>query len=277
MDDMSFFHQATVQICGTLDIDDAVKNCFLFLKQHIPLELMELTILDTETGRVQVISKYSLLKDLQNIDVPLPLSLEAMEYIKENKNGDKIFFINTSLEKALAKKRMSTEMVIDQVVGAGLPLHIDGDVPGMLLVLARGSRSFETSHVRLLSLLHDPFAMAVSNHLQYREFVKIRNLLFNDNRYLHEVLRKADDTLYKADGTLQKPHSILERDEHLNKSEHLNLDDVVRKHIHKVVGMAHGKIQGKDGAAALLGVHPSTLRHRMRKLRIPFGRNVSSA
>jgi hypothetical protein len=36
--------------------------------------------------------------------------------------------------------------------------------------------------------------------------------------------------------------------------------------------LTDGKVEGQDGAAKLLGVHPGTLRNRMRKLGIPFGR-----
>jgi DNA-binding protein Fis len=35
-------------------------------------------------------------------------------------------------------------------------------------------------------------------------------------------------------------------------------------------------VEGKEGAAELLGVNPGTLRHRMRKLKIPFGRKSAS-
>ena len=38
--------------------------------------------------------------------------------------------------------------------------------------------------------------------------------------------------------------------------------------------MTEGKIQGKNGAAALLGIHPNTLRNRMIKLDIPYGRKA---
>ncbi len=53
---------------------------------------------------------------------------------------------------------------------------------------------------------------------------------------------------------------------------HFTLDDVMRKHIEDVLLAAKGKINGNDGAAAVLGIHPNTLRNRMRKLGIDFGR-----
>jgi DNA-binding protein Fis len=33
-----------------------------------------------------------------------------------------------------------------------------------------------------------------------------------------------------------------------------------------------GKVHGPDGAAAVLGINPSTLRNRMKKLGIDYGR-----
>ncbi len=52
----------------------------------------------------------------------------------------------------------------------------------------------------------------------------------------------------------------------------LKLDDVIADHIRHVLVKTDGKINGSDGAAALLGVNPSTLRNRMIKLGIKYGR-----
>jgi transcriptional regulator with GAF, ATPase, and Fis domain len=47
-------------------------------------------------------------------------------------------------------------------------------------------------------------------------------------------------------------------------------------HIRQILETAGGRVEGEQGAAALLGMNPGTLRHRMRKLRIPFGRTAKS-
>ena len=49
------------------------------------------------------------------------------------------------------------------------------------------------------------------------------------------------------------------------------MDAVMRNHIEAVLKETGGKVNGADGAAALLGIHPNTLRHRMRKLGIAYG------
>jgi transcriptional regulator with GAF, ATPase, and Fis domain len=52
----------------------------------------------------------------------------------------------------------------------------------------------------------------------------------------------------------------------------LTLSEMEADHIRQTLEKAGGKVEGEQGAAALLGMNPGTLRHRMRKLKIPFGR-----
>jgi transcriptional regulator with GAF, ATPase, and Fis domain len=56
------------------------------------------------------------------------------------------------------------------------------------------------------------------------------------------------------------------------KSGLSTLHTIEAEHIRKVMRAARGKIQGPGGAAEQLGLQPNTLRARMRKLRIPYGR-----
>jgi formate hydrogenlyase transcriptional activator len=56
---------------------------------------------------------------------------------------------------------------------------------------------------------------------------------------------------------------------HLVKpSPHKTLQEVERAHILTVLEETHGVIEGANGAAKTLGMHPNTLRHRMEKLGI---------
>jgi len=52
---------------------------------------------------------------------------------------------------------------------------------------------------------------------------------------------------------------------------------VEANHIVKILNMTGGRIEGKKGAATLLGMHPGTLRHRMKKLGVPFGRALKTS
>jgi transcriptional regulator with PAS, ATPase and Fis domain len=52
----------------------------------------------------------------------------------------------------------------------------------------------------------------------------------------------------------------------------LSLDEINAQHIRRALEMAGGKINGPGGAGQILGLHPNTLRKRMNKLGIPYGR-----
>jgi len=53
------------------------------------------------------------------------------------------------------------------------------------------------------------------------------------------------------------------------------LDELISRHIRNVLNLTKGKVGGTGGAAKLMGINPATLRHKMRKLGIPFGRDVN--
>ncbi len=55
------------------------------------------------------------------------------------------------------------------------------------------------------------------------------------------------------------------------------LDALVTAHIRRALNHSGGRVAGRGGAAELLGVHPSTLRSRMHKLGIAFGRATTSS
>lgn len=60
-----------------------------------------------------------------------------------------------------------------------------------------------------------------------------------------------------------------------DQTENDNLDMAVASHIRRVLTQANGRVNGPDGAAARLGINPSTLRNRMKKLGIAYGRKHS--
>ncbi len=51
-----------------------------------------------------------------------------------------------------------------------------------------------------------------------------------------------------------------------------DLSEVIAIHIRKVLKKCNGRISGEHGAARMLNINPSTLRTRMTKLGIPFGK-----
>jgi transcriptional regulator with GAF, ATPase, and Fis domain len=52
----------------------------------------------------------------------------------------------------------------------------------------------------------------------------------------------------------------------------LKMNEMIALHIRRSLSLSKGRIAGRGGAAEILGMHPSTLRARMRKLGIRVNR-----
>ncbi len=57
-----------------------------------------------------------------------------------------------------------------------------------------------------------------------------------------------------------------------NKEEFCTLEKAMADHIEKALLMTDGRVEGRGGAADLLGINPHTLRARMRKLKVDWNR-----
>lgn len=62
----------------------------------------------------------------------------------------------------------------------------------------------------------------------------------------------------------------------VTSDETSSLQDIEANHIRQILRKVRGKINGMGGAAELLQINPGTLRAKMRKLGIPFGRKTAT-
>jgi transcriptional regulator with GAF, ATPase, and Fis domain len=67
-------------------------------------------------------------------------------------------------------------------------IEVENKSFGLLVLLAEGRDRFKEEHARLFSLLNEPFAIALSNALKHQEIIRLKDLLADDNRYLHHEL-----------------------------------------------------------------------------------------
>ncbi len=76
MDDNVFFRQATLRICGNLEIEEALQSSLQFLKEVMPLDRMFLQCFDFNYGAMRTIATATE-SDCSKLDLLTPLSEEA--------------------------------------------------------------------------------------------------------------------------------------------------------------------------------------------------------
>ena len=89
-----------------------------------------------------------------------------------------------------------------------------------------------------------------------------------DARIVATTNRKIERAVVLCSGPVLQITDKLESSSLPLSSTVKTLDEVERKQIFNILSESRWRIEGKDGAAEILGLHPSTLRARMHKLEI---------
>jgi len=201
MDENNFFRQATLRICGHLEIEKGMFSCLSFLEFFIPVEKMYLQLYELGLGAMRVIAKATK-KEGTRIDVLNPFTAEAKESLAMNRMDleksqlPEVMIINRPESDPISRTMLESlreEMDVSIMV---MPLILDNIPLGSLVLIAKGNNQYNDEHARLLSLLKEPFCIAMSNTLKHQEVIDLKDMLSDDYKYLNrELLRLSGDEI----------------------------------------------------------------------------------
>jgi formate hydrogenlyase transcriptional activator len=198
MDENEFFREATLRICGSLEIEKALHDCFMFVRQFIPAEDMRLYLNASDQGWIEYMA-IATPEGGRTQDVHIPMSpelrrrmeLTALNDQAEISDGKDITKILGPLAGPLGLANSSS---------LNLPLMIDEVQLGAVTLRTSKEVHFTEDHARLFSVLRRPWAIALSNSNRFSQLQKLQELLADDNKYLHGELRRlAGEEIIGAD------------------------------------------------------------------------------
>jgi len=198
MDENLFFKQATLLICSSLEIDIALARCREFIAGFVPADEIYLNIYEPELGGLKYVARADADGgEKLNKVIHLP---ESLIHAVESGRRLKDYLIINRPETDPMGRILSAEFGLSNASFIALRLRIEGHKLGVIDLFARGRDRFNEEHARILSLLREPFAIAMANALKHQEVVKLKEQLISDNRYLHsELLSKSGDEVVGAD------------------------------------------------------------------------------
>jgi transcriptional regulator with GAF, ATPase, and Fis domain len=182
-----FFREATLRICGSLEIEQALWLLFTFIQDYIPAFETHLHHYDS-AGITRTIAMADNRggKRIRRKTIYPP---EVREYINSNKIEEDYIADNTNKHPALKyvfkdhnKIKMST---------LAIRLRVGKSWVGGITLNARGHNRFTEEHLELLSLLEKPITIALSNSLRYQELLDLKERISDDNRFLQNELQSA--------------------------------------------------------------------------------------
>ncbi len=183
-----FFRQATLRICSSLNIEKALFNCLEYIRYFVPAAKMSLGLLESGTRTLRnftIVDHAGSKKSLP----PLQMSKEAMSAMEPRSEVGDIRLRYLGGNDPVAKA-LRPYVELSNHSGLCMALDVDGKRMGTFSVWAEGEVRFTQAHIHLVSLLREPFSIAMSNALRYEEVVRLKNIVDAKNRELSRELRR---------------------------------------------------------------------------------------
>jgi len=210
VDENEFFRKVTLKICGHLKIEEGLRACIAYLSQYMPADRLYLVERhDQGSGVMRPLARASAEK-CERIDILLHLSEEAKTAMAQRRQAfhagelSEVFVHNKPQEDLIT--RIFLEALGEPSSSVmWLPLAVEGQVGGSLILLAEGNDRYKDHHARLFRTLKEPFFVAMFNALKHEEVVDYKERLADDNRQLQrELLHISGDKIIGADVGLRK-------------------------------------------------------------------------
>jgi transcriptional regulator with GAF, ATPase, and Fis domain len=187
IDRKDFFRDATLKICGSLNIEKALWHCLLYIRAFLPACQMSLHIYNRKTGVAEIIA-HATATDYKALSVKLPLSEKGRKQVLEQRLL-RIRNIPRGADDPVAAPTLKYLGSLDVAILV-MDLVIESEFLGIVGVHGIPGIQFNSEHEKLLAMLNEPFAIALSNSLRYRKLQEFKDILVDSNRYLKNELRR---------------------------------------------------------------------------------------
>ncbi|MEW6665415.1 MAG: sigma 54-interacting transcriptional regulator [Thermodesulfobacteriota bacterium] len=183
----SFFKEATLRICGTLDIEIALWKCLTHLRDIMPADMMALILRECDFRLLRTMARADL-SGARRLDDLIPVPVENRELLRQMGSTD-IMIINDTSKNPVS--HLWHTYYGDPICSSLLmTLRMDEEDVGGVVLQAYGKDRYTKEHADLYLQLKGPFAIALSNALKHQELVEIREILADENRYLRRRLQQ---------------------------------------------------------------------------------------
>lgn len=179
-----FFKEVTIKICSSLHIEASLRNAFDYLRQHMQLDNLALTIRDANLAALRRVAW---------------VAIDQVEF------ADEIFVLPEDIWSKVQTWELRVPAIMstsqDEVIRAIapfikleghsailIPLWIENEWLGGLILRTRGRGVYNSSHVELLATVTEPFSIALANALAHEKLLKYQDMLIDDNRFLNREL-----------------------------------------------------------------------------------------
>jgi transcriptional regulator with GAF, ATPase, and Fis domain len=213
----NIFQEVTNRICGNLDVSQALYETFCYLKNKLPLAMIFFS--RYEIGQTKKSARLIAFANDDGgffLDEPIAIKKKDWVYIdrwlKESIKKtvpwikDHTHPMNINIRGRLFKRFSSRYQAMIQAPYCTITcaLKIKDQVIGNLIMVKEGCDHYNQTHVQIIHAINQPFAIALSNALRYRELEQHHKALQKETTHIHE------NQMIGSDSGLQEVKHMIE-------------------------------------------------------------------
>jgi transcriptional regulator with GAF, ATPase, and Fis domain len=182
-----FFTELTMKICGSLDIEKALCESLLYIRNVMPADEIVLTSYDAELGALELVATATVGGGISHSE-KIHLSQKQREEIEQPERLPRVRIADSRRDSFFqhVANRLNwepSEIMIGRLI-------LEGKYIGALAVRAAGKEKYNEWHKALWKMLNEPAAIALANSKRYRELERLKDRLAGDKQYLQDELRR---------------------------------------------------------------------------------------
>ena len=182
-----FFREATLKICGHLEVEKAVWQCFLYLRRFIPMDNVSFHIYDAEA---EVFETVAYANPSSSVALSIKSAFQPESGPIPDEDTVSTVRILERMSSDAAGKLIARHVRVTDCPGMLMELILEHELIGILAVTNEAGEIYQEEHAGLLGLLNEPFSTALLNILRFRELQQLKDRLADDNRFLQDELRR---------------------------------------------------------------------------------------
>jgi transcriptional regulator with GAF, ATPase, and Fis domain len=208
---IQFFHEATIRICGSLDIKKALWRLFQYIEDFIPMTGIGLYMFESGANTLRYIAHATPYKN-ERLNQAVPIPEEVKGELQRGWLETEAVMIFNRPESDPVIRTMSPLLGKSDRSALVMKLGIEGKTIGTLVLYADGKDQYNSEHAGLLSIIHDPIAIAMSNAVKHQKVLKLKDMLKDDNVFLQqELMRVSGDEIIGKDKGLKDVMDLVKK------------------------------------------------------------------
>ncbi len=196
------------ETCHRLEIDDSTQTIVDRLTPHLPIGQIIVQQINSNQTSLQTVAFACLDENVPSTETEIECSTSQMKRIMTwHKKGEVIRRSEPSSQQGQLRFLRQYSEASDWIAG---PLKSPSGILGVLLFIAAPGNTFQARHVKMLTILLEPFSFALDNDHRFRELTALREAAEADKQSLLNRLgrRDIDDTIVGSASSLR---TVMER------------------------------------------------------------------